>query len=129
MRALKKSQDERKIKEQKEAEIAELKESFGKLGIKKSKQSQALETNLWFQHYLESVLEHGEEFSEIKDLITRYDTLAATNAELVERALMAQEKTEEFRQHFANSSEVRLSNLGTKQRCSKLQQRNRSTAV
>jgi uncharacterized membrane-anchored protein YhcB (DUF1043 family) len=75
------------------------------------------------------VLEHGEEFSEIKDLITRHDTLAATNAELVERALMAQEKTEELRQHFATSSEVRLSNLGTKQRCSKLQQRNRSTAV
>lgn len=106
MRALKKTQDEMKIKELKEAEIAELKNSLTKLGIKKNKQSQAVETNLWFQQYLESVLENGDDFSEIKDLISRHDTLAATNAELVERLKTAQEKTEEFRTHFISSSEV-----------------------
>jgi hypothetical protein len=52
------------------------------------------------------VLEYCEDFSEIKDLISRYDTLSATNAELVERSKLAQEKTEEFRLHFVTSSEV-----------------------
>lgn len=39
----------------------------------------------------------GEEFGEIKDIIARFDTLEATNKELIDRARMAQDKTEEER--------------------------------
>lgn len=52
------------------------------------------------------VLEGGSEFAEIRDIISRYDTLAATNAELVERARTAQEKTEMARIKYLASTEV-----------------------
>ncbi|KAL2912077.1 hypothetical protein HK105_208429 [Polyrhizophydium stewartii] len=105
MRALKKSMDERKLREQKEQEISALKESILDIGVRKDKQSNAVESNLWFQRYLEGVLESGDEFAEIKDIISRYDTLSATNAELIERARNAQERTEKDRQAFLASSE------------------------
>jgi hypothetical protein len=57
-----------------------------------------------FHSYLESMLEN--EFVEVKDIIARHDTLAATNAELLERSRKAQERTEADRQAFAISSEV-----------------------
>lgn len=59
-----------------------------------------------YQRYLESVLETVGEFGEIKDLISRYDTLSATNGELIERARTAQEKTESSRLVYVQSSEV-----------------------
>ncbi|KAI8919546.1 hypothetical protein BC831DRAFT_481471 [Entophlyctis helioformis] len=105
MRALKKSMDERKIREQKESEIYSLKDSITSLGTKKDRQTKAVDSNLWFQRYLEGVLESGDEFAEIKDIISRYDTLSATNGELIERARNAQEKTEKDRQAFLASSE------------------------
>eukprot|EP00842_Homolaphlyctis_polyrhiza_P004954 jgi/Hompol1/545/HPOL_004240-RA len=105
MRALKKSMDERKLREQKEGEISSLKVSITDLGLKKDRQSNAVESNLWFQRYLEGVLESGDEFAEIKDIISRFDTLSATNAELIERARNAQERTERDRQAFLASSE------------------------
>ncbi|XJO77382.1 hypothetical protein BDV3_001970 [Batrachochytrium dendrobatidis] len=105
MRALKKSMDERKVREQKESEIDMLKVSITGLGDKKNRQGNAVESNLWFQRYLEGVLENGDEFAEIKDIISRFDTLSATNTELIDRARAAQEKTEKDRQDFLAFSE------------------------
>ena len=62
--------------------------------------------DLSYQRYLESVLESVEEFGEVKDIIARFDTLAATNAELMERAREAQEKTERDRAVFLHETEV-----------------------
>ncbi len=80
-------------------------------------------------------LSNGEEFGEVKDIIARYDTLSATNQELIERAHDAQDKTEEERLAFTKAIEVDtfintfiyLCNyikrcLGKKQYYSKLQQ-------
>ena len=50
----------------------------------------------------------GEEFGEVKDIIARFDTLAATNHELIERSRLAQEKTEQDRLSFNKSVEVRF---------------------
>lgn len=61
--------------------------------------------DLWFQRYLEGVLENADEFAEIKDIISRYDTLSATNGELIVRARNAQDLTEKERQAFLASSE------------------------
>ena len=61
-----------------------------------------------YQHYLEGVLELVEEFGEVKDIIARFDTLSATNSELLERSRIAQEKTEASRAQFMKSSEVIL---------------------
>ncbi|KAJ3107718.1 Cilia- and flagella-associated protein 73 [Phlyctochytrium planicorne] len=93
-RALKKVLEERRTKEQKELEITQLKE-----------------TQYWMQQkrergrYLEAVLETVEEFGEVKDIIARFDTLAATNSELIERAKEAQDKTERDRLAFVTGTE------------------------
>ncbi|KAH6559861.1 hypothetical protein BASA60_000426 [Batrachochytrium salamandrivorans] len=105
MRALKKSMDERKLREQKELEIGVLKSSITDLGDRKDRQGNAVDINIWIQRYLESVLASGNDFSEIKDIISRFDTLSATYVELVERARTAQERTEKDRQAFLSSSE------------------------
>jgi predicted RNase H-like nuclease (RuvC/YqgF family) len=54
---------------------------------------------------MESVLESVEDFGEVKDIISRFDTLAATNQELLDRAREAQEKTEKDRIHFLTTTE------------------------
>ncbi|TPX59501.1 hypothetical protein PhCBS80983_g02426 [Powellomyces hirtus] len=104
-RAMKKSLDERKTREQKEGEIQMLRENMTGLYTKKDRQTKAVETNLAYQRYLEAVLENVEEFGEVKDIIGRFDTLAATNKELLERSREAQERTERDRAGFLHSTE------------------------
>ena len=64
--------------------------------------------DLVYQKYLEAIiaLGGGEEFGEVKDIIARFDTLAATNHELIDRSRLAQEKTEQDRAAFTKSIEV-----------------------
>lgn len=96
-RALKKSNEERKMRESKEAEIQRLRETLAGLTAKKDRQDRALESHLAYQRYLELVIEAVEDFGEVKDIIARYDTLIATNSELVERSREAQERSEQQR--------------------------------
>ncbi|KAJ3304228.1 Cilia- and flagella-associated protein 73 [Kappamyces sp. JEL0829] len=105
LRAVKKAIEERKVKDQKEQEISELKESQQRLIAKKDTQGDVIEKNMVFHSYLENLLENNSEYVEVKDIISRFDTLAATNAELLERSRQAQEKTESDRQAFTISSE------------------------
>ncbi|KAI9203153.1 uncharacterized protein BJ171DRAFT_425735 [Polychytrium aggregatum] len=104
-RALKKSLDERKTKEQKETEILNLKDNFSNLSNKKDRQAHIIEAFMPFQSYLESVLENTDDFGEVKDILARFDTLCATNGELIDRAREAQERTERDRLQFSLSTE------------------------
>lgn len=52
------------------------------------------------------MLEMNTEFVEVKDIVSRYETLKATNAELIKRAREAQEETELNKQEFSVFSEV-----------------------
>ncbi|KAJ3342484.1 Cilia- and flagella-associated protein 73 [Gonapodya sp. JEL0774] len=104
-RAIKKAFDEKKLREQKDQEIERLQESVEALGKQRERQIKAVENNQIFQQYLESILETTDEFGEIKDIIARYDTLSATNLELLERARMAQERNEKLRLEFAKATE------------------------
>jgi hypothetical protein len=54
---------------------------------------------------LESILEIAEGFGEIRDLLSRFDTLSATNAELQERSHLAQDKHEAERVAFVSRTE------------------------
>jgi hypothetical protein len=68
-----------------------------------------MRSDVVYQKYMESILALGtEEFGEIKDIIARFDTLAATNNELIERSRLAQERTESDRMAFTKSVEVIL---------------------
>ncbi|TPX32125.1 hypothetical protein SmJEL517_g04704 [Synchytrium microbalum] len=107
IRALKKSLDERGTRHAKEVEISQLKESVATLTTKRGRQAKAVETNVTYQRYLESVQEAFPEFGEVRDIIVRFDTLMATNTELAERAHAAQEDSEKERAAFAKSCETR----------------------
>ena len=61
-----------------------------------------------FQRYLESILENVQDFGEVKDIISRFDTLSATNQELLDRSKKAQEKTEKDRAEYLARTEVYL---------------------
>lgn len=63
-------------------------------------------SDLSFHRYLEALLESPSDFVEVKDIIARYDTLAATNGELIERARQAQDKMEQDRLAFLAAQEV-----------------------
>lgn len=56
-------------------------------------------------------MESAGDFGEVKDLIARYATLSATNAELLERARDAQERTERDRNSFLLSTEEKNNTL------------------
>ncbi|KAJ3316424.1 Cilia- and flagella-associated protein 73 [Blyttiomyces sp. JEL0837] len=104
-RAIKKALDERKTREMKEADIISKKDETAVLSVKKERSTRAVENHIIYQRFMESVLESAEEFGEIKDIILRFDTLSATNQELIERARKVQEKTETDRMSFITSTE------------------------
>ena len=106
MRAVKKAIEERKLKDQKDAEIGDLKGTQLSFTNKKERQSNAIDNNVQYHRYLESLIEGSNEFVEVKDIISRFDTLSATNQELIDRARSAQEKTENDRIQFLATTEV-----------------------
>ncbi|ORZ30915.1 hypothetical protein BCR44DRAFT_1443682 [Catenaria anguillulae PL171] len=91
---IKKAHEERKLREAKEGEIARLREQVTQLSKVRVRQEKMVRQGQHYQRYLESILEISEGFSEIRDLLSRHDTLAATNTELTERLRVAQERNE-----------------------------------
>lgn len=101
LRAMRKAIEEKSVRGLKESELTQLTSLSERLVAIKRQQLKAIEANSLFHNYLESMLELNEEYVEVKDIVARYDTLRATNAELIKRAQQAQEQTEENKQEFA----------------------------
>lgn len=81
-RAEKKASDEVKARLQKEREIEDLRVVYEDLKKQREAVHNLVERNMKYQHYLESVLEVTDDFQEVSDVITRFATLQATNADL-----------------------------------------------
>ncbi|XP_028400543.1 coiled-coil domain-containing protein 42 homolog [Dendronephthya gigantea] len=94
-RALKKASEERDMKRGKDREINRLKEETANLVKVRDKMQRKLSRYVASQKYLDKVLEKAEEFTEIRDIIARYDTLTATHQDLFEREARNQEKYEQ----------------------------------
>jgi predicted house-cleaning NTP pyrophosphatase (Maf/HAM1 superfamily) len=105
LRAEKKKSEEKKLKEAKEKLIVIYKKVLNDLLIEKSNQLKQMELNLIYQKYFESILETETEFLEPNDVILRYDTLKATNTDLILKLRLTQEKTEETQITFSRNSE------------------------
>jgi len=95
----------KKLKEAKEKLIVIYKKVLNDLLIEKSNQLKQMELNLIYQKYFESILETETEFLEPNDVILRYDTLKATNTDLILKLRLTQEKTEETQITFSRNSE------------------------
>jgi uncharacterized coiled-coil DUF342 family protein len=66
----------------------------------KEKMKRILEKNMRYQKYLESVLDASEDYSEISELLMRYETLTAHFTDLTERAARCAEQSDSFRQQL-----------------------------
>jgi DNA primase large subunit len=110
LRALKKAIEERKIRDAKDQEITSLKSMQVQFQKKKERQTQAIEIHSFYHKYLEGLLEGSNEFADVKDIISRFDTLHAANQELLVRAQTAQEKIESDRISFTNNTQVFITN-------------------
>ncbi|XP_067684611.1 coiled-coil domain-containing protein 42 homolog isoform X2 [Haliotis asinina] len=97
-RAVKKANDERDMKKQKDKEIERLKEDTSVVATDKNKLQRKLERYTIYHKFMEKVLEAGEEFHEMRDIIARHDTLTATHEDLLEREQKNQEVIEKQRQ-------------------------------
>jgi len=93
-RAVKKSHDERELRKGKEKDIIRLKSEIEELVTERDRYQKKLEKNSIFQRYMERVQESTDEFSEIRDIIGRYDTLVATHLDLLERDQINQDAIE-----------------------------------
>jgi len=99
-RALKKAQDERSMIKQKEEAIEILKDECGCLEEERDRFKKRLEKYTIYQNYLERVLEVSDEFSELREIMARYDTLIATHNDLLSREQKNQETMEREKQKF-----------------------------
>lgn len=96
-RAEKKAADEVKMRNQKEAEVTRLNETLAELRKKKVADGLIVRKMLRNQQYLETVIDTADEYHEINDLLLRYATLKATNADLRAHAQQTEDSQESTR--------------------------------
>ncbi|KAL8611047.1 hypothetical protein ACOMHN_042663 [Nucella lapillus] len=123
-RAVKKANDERDLKKQKDKEIEKLSEENQTFSQQKDKLQAKLDKYTVFHRYMEKVLEAGEEFHELRDIIARWDTLTTTHQDLLEREQKNQEIIEKQRQDLMKYMEEKNNEiLGYNNKLSGLQTR------
>ncbi|RDD42880.1 Coiled-coil domain-containing protein 42-like protein [Trichoplax sp. H2] len=102
-RALKKAHEERDLIKSKDKDIIKLIDETQTMIKQRDKMQKKLlkyilylflSLVLTYQAYLEKVLEKTEEYSEIREITARFDTLVATYDDLIERERKNQESTE-----------------------------------
>ena len=93
-RAEKKEKDEVKQRLVKEQEMTKLNEALKTQQEQRRVMTIALDKMMKHQNFLESVLEATEEFPEITDLLSRYETLDAAHSDLISRQVQAEEHNE-----------------------------------
>lgn len=100
LRALKKAKEERVLIGKKEQQIETLKSECHDLEEERDQFKKRLEKYTIYQSYLERVLEFSDEFKDLHEIMKRYDTLRATNNDLVDREQKNQEVMENEKQKF-----------------------------
>eukprot|EP00294_Goniomonas_avonlea_P013739 CAMPEP_0114559510 /NCGR_PEP_ID=MMETSP0114-20121206/10957_1 /TAXON_ID=31324 /ORGANISM="Goniomonas sp, Strain m" /LENGTH=348 /DNA_ID=CAMNT_0001744979 /DNA_START=38 /DNA_END=1084 /DNA_ORIENTATION=- len=101
-RAEKKAADEVKMRSQKEMEVEQLTQTLEQNTKEKEKMKVVLEKNLRYLKYLEQVLETTEDYTEIANLLERYETLTDHHKDLTEWAQECAEKSDLCRSELQN---------------------------
>lgn len=110
-RAIKKANDEKDLKRAKDKEIERLREDTHVLVKDREHLNNKLLKHIIFQKYLDKVLETADEFTEIREIIARFDTLTATHEDLMEREQENQEKVEEQKQALNKYTEEKNNDI------------------
>ena len=82
LRMHKKALDEIRQRVLKEEEILRLKDQLGDIEFKKLHKKEQLQKLRVYEEYLELVVQHSDDFTDVVDLTNRYETLANANTEL-----------------------------------------------
>jgi len=104
-RAIKKAADERELCKVKDKEIKKLEEQQVKLMNTRSKLREKLDKHEIFSQFMQKVLDSSEEFSEVREIIDRYNTLVATHLDLLEREQQNQEASEQEKARLVRFTE------------------------
>ncbi|XP_064425708.1 coiled-coil domain-containing protein 42 [Latimeria chalumnae] len=91
LRAVKKANKEREVKRQKDRDLANLQDETLALNLVKQKLLKKLQKYSLYVNYLEKVIEASDEFEEVHQVMSRYDTLVMTQEDLLQTAQESQE--------------------------------------
>jgi len=111
LRALKKAQDEKAARQSKNKEHALLQEEIVVLEEERGKIQETLDKHKKFHTYMDAVLETSDEFSEVREITSRYETLSSTYQDLLERDQSNQDLIESKRQYLAKFTEDRQNEI------------------
>uniref|UniRef100_A0A8C5RNT3 Cilia and flagella associated protein 73 n=1 Tax=Laticauda laticaudata TaxID=8630 RepID=A0A8C5RNT3_LATLA len=110
-RAMRKAEQEKQQMAYKKVEAEHLQEEIARLMTAKTKLQGCLAAHKPFSEYLQEVLGKTEQFQDISELISRFQTLMATQVSLVQREQVAREAVEEERsclQQYLDESSNRI---------------------
>ena len=96
-RAEKKGREEIALRQQKEAEIADLERVLDELKTKFDTVNDVVVKHVKYQRYLESVVEEDSDLQEVGELLNRHGTLVATNTDLKQQQKVNSEEMEHVR--------------------------------
>jgi hypothetical protein len=101
-RAENRSAEEQLQIKQKDDEIRELEVQLEDLSRQCVDLDEEVKRNMKYEEFLERAKEYSDDFSEIQDLLTRYETLEAAHRDLVRSQALSKSRNEEVRQEFQN---------------------------
>jgi len=99
-RAETRAQEEAAQIRQKEEEIRDLENQLEESRQTCADLEEEVARNMKYEEFLERVKDTGDEYNEIQDLVTRYETLESANKDLKEVASMTDNQIEELRKEF-----------------------------
>jgi len=121
-RAIRKANEEKEMKKQKDKEIEKMKSVIDTMNAAKEKIGNRAERFHTFQRFMEKTLESADEFQEVREIIGRYDTLKQTHADLLGKQNRQQDAYEGLKQDFVKYSEEKNNlNLDYNNQLAKLQ--------
>jgi len=86
---------------QKEDEIRELERQLDHCRQQCAELEEEVSRNMKYEEFLERVKDTSDEWGEIMDLVTRYDTLESANKDLIEVQTLSNDRIEALRKEFA----------------------------
>lgn len=92
----------------KEKEIIELINEFKVMIEKKDVQVQQIDQLMKYHSFLEHTLEHLPDYGDIRDIISRHETLKQTNTELLSKSTTTGTEIEQHRETFKSINKVRI---------------------
>ncbi|MGH0148910.1 UNVERIFIED_CONTAM: hypothetical protein FKN15_013936 [Acipenser sinensis] len=101
LRAMKKAAQERELTNQKESDLAALQQEMTSLNREREALEKRVLRHAVFLRYLERVVQASEQFQEVRQVMSRYDTLVLTREDLLRTAQENQENMDRARTQLA----------------------------